>query len=389
MSTPGRLAASFPLEPLARVSPSSYSSLLKCWLREVWARGHARELLPASPAARLGRVIHRLLEAAERGQLNPVSRADLERRFEELVKEEENEMETSWLSSHLVPLRSHLRGFEVRVRRAINTGIQISHERVPPADGGRRPPGARYEFEVWVHSRSGLVGGYIDRIATIGPDIILSDFKSGYVTGMSSTGPEAQLLKKYTLQLKLYAGLYEATFGRWPTRLELIPIGGRPLEVTFSQRECGALISEAEAELCRLNEAVVRFVHDPARGQKELARPAPETCRFCPFRPACVPYRLARRVNGGGENWSADVWGRVSDVVKQGDGRLTLALTGEDPAAGEVRVRGLSSDRRRHPALHGLGRGDQVALYNLARTASPRQLTETSMTVCYREDEER
>jgi len=59
-----------PIKPLTRVSPSRYTAMKNCLLREVWTASGNEPLLPASPLAELGTVIHQLLEAAGRGRLD-------------------------------------------------------------------------------------------------------------------------------------------------------------------------------------------------------------------------------------------------------------------------------------------------------------------------------
>lgn len=67
--TPGMLQPMLPLKPLERISPSQFPIFRKCKLRAIWSSCNAQALLPLPPSARLGIVIHKILEKAAKGKI--------------------------------------------------------------------------------------------------------------------------------------------------------------------------------------------------------------------------------------------------------------------------------------------------------------------------------
>jgi hypothetical protein len=57
------------LKPILRISPSRYSALLACALREILVAARQAPLLPSYPAAHLGMIAHKLLELAFSGRI--------------------------------------------------------------------------------------------------------------------------------------------------------------------------------------------------------------------------------------------------------------------------------------------------------------------------------
>ena len=64
------------IEALKTISPSRFTALQECALREVWAASQTPQLLPSSPSARLGSIIHRLLQEAGEGRLINLASAE-------------------------------------------------------------------------------------------------------------------------------------------------------------------------------------------------------------------------------------------------------------------------------------------------------------------------
>ena len=95
---------SLAVKQFRRVSPSRYTAMQTCLLREIWTASGNEPLLPLSPLAKLGSVIHQLLEVAGRGQLNGGAKAKVDATWDELISEVEKRMMLSAMSKHQVPL---------------------------------------------------------------------------------------------------------------------------------------------------------------------------------------------------------------------------------------------------------------------------------------------
>ena len=135
-----------------------------CLLREAWNVSGNDPLLPPSPLAVLGSIVHKLLEAAGRGQLQGRQPANIEETWERLLNKAEKKMSQSTLEQTQVPLKKSIPDFEVRKLRACRKAAEIALD----ADCANKSRVAPYPqlagVELWVQTDDGTVGGYIDRV---------------------------------------------------------------------------------------------------------------------------------------------------------------------------------------------------------------------------------
>lgn len=375
---PGVLPETMPILPLKRVSPSRFTALKECALREVWIAARQPALLPAPPATRLGSVIHQLLEESGRGQID---KGDAEKRWKELVSDVEQRMRESWLERSLAPLRKTVLNYEVRKIRACRKAVEIAQE---PSLARHKIEGrAEIGFEVWVESPNGLIGGYVDQVQKTDEGAVLRDYKSGYILDKQSPDGELKIKNEYQVQLKLYAALYQSTFGRWPVRLEIVPLQGANQILTFHPQECTKLLEDAADSLKQINQAINEITVSSATGNEHLlATPSPATCRFCQFRPGCSAYQKASD-QAAGDQWPKDIWGTVTEIRQLGNGRIGASLQVTNRPYTVAHIRGLEPSPDRHPALQLIKQGDRIAVYNLQGSASAISFSETPITVIY------
>lgn len=379
---PGVLPEIAPIRPLKCISPSRFSALKECALREIWTAARQPALLLASPAAKLGGVAHKLLEEAGKGLLGNGDVQDAAKRWVELVNEIEQQMQGSWLERSLVPLRKTVPDYEVRKIRACRKAVEIAQE----ASVSRRKAESKAEagFEVWVESPDGLIGGFIDHVQETNDGPVLRDYKSGYLLDKREAGEELKIKDEYQVQLKLYAALYQSAFGRWPVRLKIVPLQGADQILPFQPSECVRLLEEAVTSLKQINRRINELTTSSVQNKEYfLATPSPSTCRFCQFRPGCSAYQKARDTVADTQ-WSQDVWGTVVDIRKLGNGRISISLQVTDRSYTIAHIRGLNPNPERHPALQFLKDGDRVAIYNLQGDAVRGSLSETPSTVIYK-----
>lgn len=360
--------------PLQSIFPTSYLGLQQCGLREAWRAAGGPPLLPSSPAARVGTAIHRLLQEAGRARFRSGDGAAVDRRWGELITAVESGMRDSWLERHLIPLSRSVPELEVRRIHVRERALELSET----ASAVDRPAAGvaalRHGCELPVSTPDGRVRGRIDAVVPGKEGPVLRDYKSGAIF---EPGTGKHTLKgTYEAQLRMYAALYAMTTGIWPARLEIVPILGAPEPVSFDRETCSELVAEARRSLDRTNEAIASA--GPDGGIEEiLARPAPETCKRCAFRPGCRPYRAANQA--GGDEWPRDTWGRLNGIVALGVSRM-IQLNADGR---EIRIRGLGLTDR-HPAIAILENGDQVGVFNARRTGSPSTLSESSFTTIYK-----
>lgn len=382
-TVPGILDTLLQIAPLKRISPSRYASFGQCALREVWSANKQDDLLPSSPAAHLGIVIHRLLEEAGAGRFTTGTHAEVEKRWKELVASAEEKAITSWLNGHLIPLSKVIPDFEVRRLRACKRAYELSQTYTPASEYayGRSE---RLGNELWVESRDGLIGGYIDSVVASSEGPIIRDFKSGSVIETDSLQPLSAIKSEYAVQLKLYAALYATFIGTWPAKLELVPLQGEPIRVPYDPAECLALLEDASRSLQQTNEVILSRSEAPRRLEEYLATPRESHCRFCPFRPSCSAYQRYNADAHSEVRALHDAIGTLAEIRTLGNSTLLISVEANGAANNVKRVRNLTPNVTRHPALGYLQKGDRVGLFNLKSGGSEDSFIETPLTTIYK-----
>ena len=368
------------LKPIRRVSPSRYTAMRSCLLREVWTAAGNEPLLPPSPLAELGTLIHELLGAAGRGELEGGGNGRVEQTWLDLVALAEKRMELSALRRHQVPLSRSIPDYEVRRLRACHRATEIAGAAVRGQAGRPRQGPEHTGFEVWVESRAGHIGGYIDR-ATMTPEgVVLSDFKSGAVLVSGKGAGLGAVRRAHKEQLILYAALYQLKCGVWPVRLEVVPLQGAPITVPYDTGEAQHLLAGADTLLHEANRRIAE-AENGHRGIVELASPCVENCRLCLFRPACQAYWLVR-TQGAQAKWPADVKGTVDEKTCLRNGKVCMRITQSDlPTPSHITVRNLTEGIVRHPHLAKVQPGATVVLYGLEHDYHSGDYKETQNTV--------
>lgn len=315
------------LEPLTRISPSRFTSLQLCPLREILAANNKPRLLPSSPSAQLGTVVHKLIEAGSRGQIK--NEQDMLSCWEASCGKVEQEMQKSSLEHHLIPLASSANNYEIKKIMAFNVVRKcFSDGSVPVKTESAR----KLEPEVWMETEDGKVGGKIDLIKRTQKGAEIIDYKTGAVT--ENLPDERSIKQEYSQQLKLYAALYFSVHGEWPVRLALIGMDSVEYEIPFTHDECLQLLDEAKHELDELNQLIASGLPD-----KDFSRPSPEACRYCSYRPGCKAYWQKRQDNA---EWPADVRGRITERKILGNGFIRIILENNGK---KFVIRGLSPER--------------------------------------------
>ena len=368
-----------------RVSPSRYTAMQDCLLREVWTASGNEPLLPPSPLAELGSVIHHLLEAAGRGQLHDGGNGKVNATWEKLISETEKKMSRSALRQHQVPLSRIIPDFEVRKLRACRRAAEIAYNAFRSHDGRSRGSSESTGFELWVESDDGHVGGYIDLVTMTKNGVVLSDYKSGAVLERGSGEGPSQIKRAYMVQLKLYAALYRLKFAVWPIRLEVVPLQGSPMGVVFEPEDAEHLLAEASKFLRLANQRIAE-VENGSADNTDLASPQAAHCRLCLFRPTCQAYWTAKQQELQ-EKWPADVQGFVRETKRLRNGKVCMIISEDDFATSPyITVRNLTDCAARHPLLHRTPKGSRVAIYGLKYHYRSRDYTEAQNTVIYGAD---
>lgn len=376
------LSEGLTIKRFRRLSPSRYSAMQECLLREIWTASGNDPLLPPSPQAELGRIAHRLLEAAARGELEGVGNDGVGERWDGLVSEAEARMVLSLLVRHQVPLYKSIPDYQVRRLRACSRALKVARDAQRTSGNHSVRSNGATGFEVWVESDEGDIGGFIDRASVISEGVVLSDYKSGAILESEHETHPGELKRAYSIQMKLYAALYKQKTGSWPVKLEVIPLQGEPLDVSLDATDAECLLSAAKAYIRVANDRV-SSVQTGTLEITQLAAAKPEHCRMCPFRPACRVYWLARRRNVDGI-WPADVCGVLEASVRLRNGKICLRIRETDsPTTSCMTIRGVTDSVDRHPHLSNMPVGTHVAVYGLWRDYRSSDYTETQNTVIF------
>lgn len=334
-------------------------------------------LLPSSPAARLGTIVHRLLEEAGRGEL---STHNVDARWQKLVAEAEQAMTQIAHEARFVPLRDTVPKYEVVRLRAEARATELAKD-VP--DTGPRAAEARadpYGYELRVESADGLIAGRIDRAVPAQAGPVLQDYKSGAIFSIRQGEGQQEIRPEYADQLRLYAALYFEATGTWPSKLELVPLTGPPIGVSFSTTESLNLLDHARSLLADVNKELERSADGWDAVEASLANPSASACRFCAYRPACAAY-LSSTDDEGERDGPADVVGTFASLTRLGNGRLMLSIRRSDGSASFVRD---ITDRTAAAArLDTLDTGYPIGVFNLRRTQAARAFEEGPLTIVY------
>jgi RecB family exonuclease len=341
---------------LLRISPSRYHAFKLCSLKEILLAGGQSALLPLSSAARIGTVVHTIMEFASAGRIHN------EAQFNEIWQNEIKRIEAAMLSNplerHLVPIEETADDYEVKKIMALNM-IYSFHSLDSKRDTAKKGSWS----EQWLETKDGKIGGKIDLIQDTPSGIVIIDYKTGNIFNAGTEQPK----EEYQQQLKLYAALCFDKFNKWPEQLIIAGIDLATCEVKFSQSECIKLVEEAKKNLDDTNELI-----SSGLAAEDFAIPSPAACRYCPFRPGCHKYWQARQDT---EDWPIDIIGNVKERGFSGNkcGRIVV-----EKGDKKYIVRGLSQ-------RHGFLNSDcnNVLVCNLGNDTSPGNYVEKRLTAGY------
>lgn len=383
-SVPGYLDFNLEMHPLRCISPSRFQALEMCALGEVWSSEAQPHLLADSAASHLGSVIHKLLQAAGTGEFNVDDPDAIRNYWDALIREEEMVMAYSWLERHLVPLSSSVPEYEVRRLQALNAVSRF----VPPSTNkhgrGSRSLSCPTGPEIKVIGPGSLITGYIDYVYESSGELVLRDYKSGDIWDRSSSGDERVIKPSYQVQLKLYAALYAASFGRWPSSLEIVALSGESVSLPVDTAECQALLGEGLALISGVNAIIETPGHSIEGIESRLANPGMDNCRFCPFRPGCRQYQKTRNCYDEAQAWPTDAIGTCKEVRALRNNTFLAVVDDRACTGTSIYIRGLNANAQRHPALYDISQGSITGFFNLRLAFHGGSFTETQATVIYR-----
>lgn len=340
------------------VSPSQLYSMKQCPYKMVLAEAFGKQpLLPFSPAAYLGTMLHKMLEQIAKGHIR--TNEDFDKEFEIKLLEVENELRKMRFD-FFIPLQGNVKDFGMKkyqARKHLNTGRT-----------GNSNSSYSVASEKWLSSNDGTVGGKLDILIKSDNYVEITDVKTGAITenSLDDEGEAAVSIKdEYQIQLKLYAQLYFENFARYPDALSLIGLNKEKYPVPFAASECEAIYHEAKSLLQSTNRSIDKADF--------VANPNEANCKYCLYRPACAYYQSFLT---SVDNMN-DVRGAIKKVTKYLNGNISVWL---ENSGQTFHISALSQDF--FDSLNN-STGNTISIYNLRRTSQEFSFTSKKTTMIY------
>ncbi len=344
---------------ITRISPSQFYSMKNCAYKSLLAEAFGKNpLLPISPNAYFGTVLHKMLELISKGTVR--TEEEFNRMFDEQVKTVEEILQRQGYD-FFIPLQKNVKDFGMK-KILLKKHLRILSEQPIKTSS------VKYHSEKWYESKDKLIAGKIDLVIEAGEEAEIIDFKTGAITHdvLDDAGETfSDVKEEYKEQLKLYACLYYENTGRFPTALSLVDLVKQKFSVSFSHSECNSIFDEAKKLLHSTNESIVKGTF--------VANPTEANCKYCLYRPACS-FFLKQLETDFSFN---DVSGLVKNVVKYQNGNVSVFLQ-----SGERLFTVTSFPSEKYDELNDI-RSKQISIYNLRREATEFVFSATKTTMIY------
>lgn len=293
---------------IKRISPSQFLSMKNCAYKSLLAEAFNKApLLPLSPNAYFGTVLHNMLEQITKGIIK--SEEEFNTEFDKQVEYLEQDLQNKGFGFFL-PIKLKIRDFGLKK-------IQLK-KHLP--DNSKTPSissNAKFYSEKWFESQDKSIVGILDLVIENGNEVEIIDFKTGTIKQdyLDDNGEVYSDVKhEYKDQLKLYAYLYFENKNILPSKLSLVDLAKHKLSVEFSEAECKSLFEEAKRLLLSTNDCINTKLF--------LANPTVENCKFCLYRPACTFFHDKFEFDLSFN----DIVGTIIDVKKFRNGNVSLSL---------------------------------------------------------------
>lgn len=342
-----------------RISPSQFYSMKNCAYKSVLAAAFEKNpLLPVSPNAYFGVVLHKILELIAKRVIK--NEGDFSVEFDNQVKAQEEFLCNSGYD-FFTPLQKNVKDYGMKKvllkkhLRQISTSPDIQTL-------------ASVYSEKWYQSKDDRIAGKIDLIIENGDYTEIVDFKTGAIIQdvLDDNGEVSYEIKKeYRDQLKLYAYLYFENTGKYPSKLTLIDLAKQRFEIEFSPEECKKIYDEANQLLSETNLSIIN--------KRFNANPTEDNCKYCLYRPGCSFFIDSLEST----NSFNDVVGSVTQVVKYRNGNISLFL---ENAAKQVVITGFSDEK--YDDFFS-AKGKRIGVFNLRKEGSEFAYSSTKITMTY------
>lgn len=344
---------------IKRISPSQFYSMKNCAYKSLLAEAFDKKpLLPVSPNAYFGTVLHKILELISKGLVKNEEDFNLE--FDKHVKLLEDDLQEKGFG-FFIPLKIKLKNFGLKK-------VQLKkHLRNEPVQS-KYLSNTNFHSEKWFESQDKLIGGYIDLIIEKENSIEIVDFKTGAIT-LDCLDDEGEIYSdvknEYKEQLKLYAYLYFENTNKFVTSLSLVDLAKQKFTVDFSAQECSVIYEEAKNLLKTTNDSIKTNLF--SANLKE------ENCKYCLYRPACSFFQKQLETDFSYN----DISGEIIDVKKFQNGNVNLYLQN---GISRLTIKNFTSEKFEELKNK---KNKKISIYNLRKEATDFVYSVADTTMIY------
>jgi CRISPR/Cas system-associated exonuclease Cas4 (RecB family) len=343
---------------IKRISPSQFYSMKNCAYKSLLAEAfNKKPLLPVSPNAYYGTVLHKMLELIAKGIVK--SEDDFNAEFDKQVNLLEDDLKKNGFD-FFVPLKIKLKNFglkKVQLKKHLHSNPEQTNI-----------SNTKFHSEKWFESKDKLIGGKVDLLIENGNNIEIVDFKTGAIT-QECLDDEGEIVSdvknEFKEQLKLYAYLYFENTNKFPSRLSLVDLAKQKFLVEFSKEECKVIFEEAKNILKTTNDSIITKTFS--------ANPNEKNCKYCLYRPACYFFHKKLEI----DFTFNDVLGEIKDVKKFQNGNVSLFLQN---GTNYLTIKNFNSER--FDDLNN-SKNKKISIYNLRKEAIEFAYSVADTTIIY------
>ncbi|QQS51080.1 MAG: PD-(D/E)XK nuclease family protein [Bacteroidota bacterium] len=351
--------ADISFKEIKRISPSQFYSMKNCAYKSLLAEAFNKNpLLPVSPNAYFGTVLHKMLELIAKGIVK--SEDDFNDEFDKQVNLLEDDLMKKGFD-FFVPLKIKLKNFGLKK-------VQLRKHLRSKTAQQTNLSNTIFLTEKWFESQDNLIGGKIDLIIENENEVEIIDFKTGAIK-QESLDDEGEIISEvkneYKEQLKLYAYLFFENTNIFPSSLSLVDLAKQKFPVEFSEEDCKAIFEEAKNLLKATNDSISTKTFS--------ATPNEQNCKYCLYRPACSFFHKKLEIDFSFN----DVLGEIKDVKKFQNGNVSLFLQN---GTNYITIKNFTSER--FDELNN-SRNKKISIYNLRKEAIEFVYSVADTTIIY------
>lgn len=340
------------IHPIKWWSPTLYTICKTCCLAGVLKYNNIPPLLPENPNRFVGRVFHKVLELTAKRTLHTID--DFEKIWDQEISAIEETMKKSNLNARFIPLDSHSKEYYIKKELCKLSVEKILQSKLQGSYGGTYNYSSAPEKQIQVEKYA--VRGRPDLIIQGGRYSKIIDYKTG---SPIENGPSGhQVRGSIIIQLEIYAAMYYLENGIWP-EASIIIEDGSEFKIECEINHSLGLIKKAYNSIMSINsiiessKSVEEFFH-------MLACPAPQSCKFCQYRPLCSQY-WKTRVSSNDFREIHDMIGLVRSVSPWEGKRLKIDLCSLDETQQKSTIIRVPNS----PQYLQFEKGDIIAAYSL------------------------